>query len=192
MQQSKEMIISQENSIKSQSKRYAIRNHQELIGTIEEDLTSSRDRVNLLLKGISLFSVTSMHLKILNQQDQRIGMLKKNKGFSSIYEFISADQSVYIIEAKANFKQRKPSITVSSQSRELFRGSAGFYVTWFEFTGETGKRILTVEKTAAPFSLKELIIAPDVYRAIPADQEAIDPALIAALVLVIDIHFHER
>lgn len=192
MQQFKEMIISQENSIKSQSKRYAIRNHQELLGTIEEDLTSSRDKVNLLLKGISLFSVTSMHLKILNQQDQRIGMLKKNKGFSSTYEFISADQSVYTIEARANFKQRKPSITVSSQSRELFRGSAGFYATRFEFTGETGKRILTVEKTATPFSLKELIVAHDVYRATPADQEMIDPALIAALVLVIDIHFHER
>ncbi|KIL42793.1 hypothetical protein KP77_34230 [Jeotgalibacillus alimentarius] len=192
MQQYSEYIISQENSIKSQSKRYAIRNQQELIGTIEEDLTSSRDKVNLLLKGLSLYSVTSMHLKILNQQDQHTGMLKKNKGFSSTYEFISEDQSVYTIEAKANFKQRKPSVTVSSQSHELFRGSADFYATRFAFTNESGENILKVEKTAAPFSLKELIVAPDVYRTILLDQQTIDPALIIALALVIDIHFHER
>ncbi|MGA9288716.1 MAG: hypothetical protein WBV93_10265 [Anaerobacillus sp.] len=189
-----EVYLKQDNVFKSQSKMFHVASQDKIIGTVEEDLSTSKNFVNQLLKVISLYGSTSLHLKLLDNQTGLMGDLTRDRGFNQDYTYYSKKEGLsYIIETKISIKN--PSLTIYNEEKEkIISVNGGFGANSFDVKSETeGEAIMTVKKSMVPSSLKQLVKSTDVYSLKFTDNaKKYAEDLLLVIGIVLDLSFHER
>ncbi|MYL30375.1 hypothetical protein GLW03_11130 [Halobacillus halophilus] len=185
------LYLKQENRFRSQSKHYRLASNEKIVGIIEEDLSSSRDKINMLLKSLSLYAFTGVNLNLMTKKNKLIGELIKTRGFSNTYTYKSFNEEIYSIEAKAGLKNPKTSITIYKDHEEIIKGTGNFSGYSFDFLDNNEKLLMRVKKTTIPSSLKNFFDSLDVFKLDIKDPSSEYYNLFIALGLIIDLNFHE-
>ena len=189
-----EVYLKQDNVFKSQSKMFHVASQDKIIGTVEEDLSTSKNFVNQLLKVISLYGSTSLHLKLLENQTGLMGDLTRDRGFNQNYTYYSKKEGLsYIIETKISIKN--PSLTIYNEENEkIISVNGGFGANSFDVKSVAeGEAIMTVKKSMVPSSLKQLVKSTDVYSLKFTDNaKKYAEDLLLVIGIVLDLSFHER
>jgi hypothetical protein len=68
-------------------KKYTISSDKKIIGTVEETMESSKNIGRQLLNLIGLNSAASIELKLMDEKENTIGIIKKKSGFYKDFLF---------------------------------------------------------------------------------------------------------
>jgi hypothetical protein len=174
--------------------KYIISTNKKIIGTVEETMESSKNIGRQLLKLVSLNSVASIELKLMNGKENTLGIIKKKHGFYKDF-LLYSDHGGHVATITSEVKVNSPRLTVYDiNGVKIIEAKGGYGAIDFKVMDHTkGRTISTIKRRSMIYtSVKENLLNDDGYFIdITAKEDFIIFSLIAVGV-VVDYYFFQH
>ncbi|UOR12842.1 hypothetical protein [Halobacillus amylolyticus] len=189
-----EIYLKKDTYLKSQGRIYSLTSTNKMIGTIEETLESTKNIVNQLLNLITLFSVTSLELNVMDNKAKVLGTIKKEKGFYKDFLLFSSNGE-HMATIKPTIKIKSPLMNVIDVNENNLIKAVGVYgATDFSVIDcRTNKQISTIKRRSlVSTTIKENLLNDDGYYIDNTNQDSLTSFALIAMSLIVDIYFFHK
>lgn len=177
-----------------QGRKFSLLSDKKVIGTMEESLESTKDVGNQLLKLITLYHFTSLQLHVLDQEENVLGIIKKDKGYYKDFMLYSKEEE-YLATIKPIVKVKSPMMTViDANNEEIIKAIGGFGATDFSVIDcKTEKQISTIKRRSLIYeTVKDNFLNDDGYYIENVEQNSLITLSLLAMGVILDLYFFNK
>ncbi|MGD6967537.1 hypothetical protein ACQCVP_13990 [Rossellomorea vietnamensis] len=185
------IYLQKESMLKSQGRKYSLTTNDKVIGRIEETLESRKNLGNQAFKFLGLYNAAGIDLSIVDNNENIIGMIKKEKGFYKNFKIFSRDK-VFLAEINSLVKIKSPQMTVISRDgEELVRASGGFGATDFSIIDlKTNEAFSSIKRRSLVYSsIKDNLVKHDGFYIDTSNADSFRSLALLAMSIMVDIYF---
>jgi hypothetical protein len=175
-------------------KRYSITSDKKVVGTVEETTESAGNLGNQLLKLISLYSAASLELTLLDEKENKLGVLRKGKGFYKDF-LLYSEKDDYVATITAEVKVKAPKLTVYDvNGKKIIEAIGGYGATDFRIMDLTKDRQLSsIKRRSMVYStVKENLLNDDGYFIDITTKESLLTFFFIVMGIMIDNYFFQN
>jgi hypothetical protein len=186
-----EIFLKKDTFFKSQGRMYTLTSNNKIIGTLEETIESTKDMGNQLLKLITLYNVAGITLRVLDNKENLIGVIKKEKGFYKEFKLFSKDNK-HLATIEPIVKIKSPMMTVvSPNGDELIKAKGGYGSTDFlVIDRKTNKKFSAIKKRSLVYNgIKKSMVNHDGYYIDNTYQDCLPSLALMAMSIMVDMYF---
>lgn len=177
-----------------QGRKFSLLSDKKVIGTMEESLESTKDVGNQLLKLITLYHFTSLQLHVLDQEENVLGIIKKDKGYYKDFMLYSKEEE-YLATIKPIVKVKSPMMTViDANNEEIIKAIGGFGATDFSVIDcKTENQISTIKRRSLIYeTVKDNFLNDDGYYIENVEHNSLITLSLLAMGVILDLYFFNK
>ncbi|OIU68569.1 hypothetical protein [Rossellomorea aquimaris] len=175
-------------------KKYTISSDKKIIGTVEETMESSKNIGRQLLNLIGLNSAASIEMKLMDEKENTIGIIKKKPGFYKDF-LLYSEHGDHLATITSEVKVNSPRLTVYDvNGMKIIEATGGYGATDFQVIDQQeGRLVSTIKRRSMVYStVKENLINDDGYYIDCTAAEGVFNFYLIAMGIVVDYYFFQH
>lgn len=185
------IYLQKDSMLKSQGRKYSLTSNDKVIGRIKETLESKKNSGNQTFKFLGLYNAAGFDLTIVDNKENIIGIIKKEKGFYKNFKIFSRDKE-FLAEIDSLVKIKSPQMKVISRDgEELILASGGYGATDFSIIDlKTKESFSSIKRRSLVYSsIKDNLVKHDGFYIDNSNGDSFRTLALLAMSIMVDIYF---
>ena len=189
---SQQLIVQPTMTNRTQSKHYSVLEDQTPLYQFEETVESSTHWKNKGIQLLSLYSLQSLYLDVINSTGRVEGKAIRERGpgkdfnlYDNNYKLLATVTSTFKVSSQT-IEARTP------EGSTLFYGVGDNGAEDFTYRDDYDKELATVKKRSLiPTSVSDALVTSDVYRVILSDPSSTQLLAILCATIMVHVEYHQ-